>query len=180
MMQTVPKAVIFDMDGFLLDSERRWNEAKEALVRESGGHWRDEAPTVIMGMSSIEWSAYLRDELRAPLDVDAINREEVRRMKEGYRRELPLLPGAREAVRALAARARLVREPRGHRPRARAGRSRRRLPGHALLGEGRAREALPPTCTWRLPICWAPSRQAASPSRTRATACARPRPRGCP
>jgi HAD superfamily hydrolase (TIGR01509 family) len=73
-------------------------------VRESGGRWREEAPTDMMGMSSPEWSAYLRDELGVPLDVDAINRDVVRRMLDGYRRELPLLPGAAEAVEALSAR----------------------------------------------------------------------------
>src|SRR6185312_11453238 len=97
-------AVIFDLDGVLVDSERLWNGAKEALVRETGGTWREEAPTVMMGMSSPEWAAYLHDELGVPMDVGAINREVVRRMEEGYRRDLPLLPGAVEAVRRLAAR----------------------------------------------------------------------------
>jgi HAD superfamily hydrolase (TIGR01509 family) len=100
----MPDAVIFDLDGVLLDSEQRWNEAKEALVRESGGRWREEAPTVMMGMSSPEWSAYLRDDLGVPMELDAISGEVVRRMQDGYRRELPLLPGAEAAVRALAAR----------------------------------------------------------------------------
>jgi HAD superfamily hydrolase (TIGR01509 family) len=100
----VPGAVIFDLDGVLMDSEQRWNGAKEALVRETGGRWRDEAPTVMMGMSSVEWSAYLRDALGVPMDDDEISREVVRRMEHGYRRELPLLPGASDAVRALAAR----------------------------------------------------------------------------
>jgi HAD superfamily hydrolase (TIGR01509 family) len=100
----VPAAVIFDLDGVLMDSEQRWNGAKETLVRETGGRWRDEAPTVMMGMSSVEWSAYLRDALGVPMDVDEISREVVRRMEHGYRRELPLLPGASDAVRALAAR----------------------------------------------------------------------------
>jgi HAD superfamily hydrolase (TIGR01509 family) len=58
----------------------------------------------MMGMSSPEWSAYLRDELGVPMDADAISRDVVRRMEEGYRHELPMLPGADEAVRALAAR----------------------------------------------------------------------------
>jgi HAD superfamily hydrolase (TIGR01509 family) len=98
----MPDAVIFDLDGVLMDSEQRWNEAKEALVRESGGRWREEAPTVMMGMSSPEWSAYLRDELGVPMDAVAISRDVVRRMQEGYRHELPLLPGADEAVRTLA------------------------------------------------------------------------------
>jgi HAD superfamily hydrolase (TIGR01509 family) len=103
----MPEAVVFDLDGVLLDSEQRWNEAKEDLVRASGGSWRDEAPVAMMGMSSPEWSAYLRDELAVPLDLDEINREVVERMDAGYRRELPLLPGAREAVVALADRWRL-------------------------------------------------------------------------
>jgi HAD superfamily hydrolase (TIGR01509 family) len=98
----MPAAVIFDLDGVLMDSERRWNTAKEALVRETGGRWRDEAPSVMMGMSSAEWAAYLRDTLGVPMDVDAISRDVVLRMEEGYRRELPLLPGAADAVRSLA------------------------------------------------------------------------------
>jgi HAD superfamily hydrolase (TIGR01509 family) len=100
----MPDAVIFDLDGVLMDSEQRWNGAKEELVREAGGRWRDEAPTVMMGMSSPEWAAYLRDELGVPMDVDAISRDVVRRMEDGYRRSLPLLPGAADAVRALAER----------------------------------------------------------------------------
>jgi HAD superfamily hydrolase (TIGR01509 family) len=100
----VPAAVIFDLDGVLMDSEQRWNGAKEELVRETGGRWRDEAPTVMMGMSSREWAAYLRDALGVPMDVDAISRDVVRRMEAGYRRSLPLLPGADGAVRALAER----------------------------------------------------------------------------
>jgi HAD superfamily hydrolase (TIGR01509 family) len=98
------EAVIFDLDGVLIDSEQRWNAAKEELVREAGGRWRDDAPGVMMGMSSPEWSAYLHDELGVPMEAEAISREVVRRMLEGYERELPLLPGASEAVHALAAR----------------------------------------------------------------------------
>lgn len=100
----MPDAVIFDLDGVLMDSEQRWNEAKKELVLETGGHWRAEAPTVMMGMSSPEWSAYLHDDLGVPLDADAISRDVVRRMEQGYRRKLPLLPGAAHAVRALAGR----------------------------------------------------------------------------
>jgi HAD superfamily hydrolase (TIGR01509 family) len=100
----MPAAVIFDLDGVLLDSEPRWNAAREALVRETGGRWREDAPTAMMGMSSPEWSAYLRDVLGVPMDPDAISRDVVRRMREGYAEDLPLLPGATAAVPALAAR----------------------------------------------------------------------------
>lgn len=94
-------AVIFDLDGVLLDSEQLWNQAKESLVRATGGHWRDDAPQAMMGMSSHEWSGYLRDELGVREDVQTINREVVARMEAGYRSRLPLLPGAVAAVRSL-------------------------------------------------------------------------------
>ena len=100
----MPEAVIFDLDGVLVDSEQIWNGVKEQLVRETGGRWRDDAPHTMMGMSSPEWSVYLRDDLGVPMEAAAINREVVRRMDDGYRRALPLLPGASDAVRALAAR----------------------------------------------------------------------------
>ncbi len=100
----MPAAVIFDLDGVLLDSEQRWNEAKEALVREAGGTWLEEAPRVMMGMSSPEWSAYLRDDLGVERELGAINDDVVQRMHDSYEDGLPLLPGALDTVRALAAR----------------------------------------------------------------------------
>lgn len=98
----MPEAIIFDLDGLLLDSEQLWNQAKEELVRDAGGTWREAAPHDMMGMSSPEWSAYLHDQLGVPLDPEAINREVVARMEELYRKKLPLLPGAVGAVRSLA------------------------------------------------------------------------------
>lgn len=100
----MPEAVVFDLDGVLVDSEQRWTEARAGLVRESGGTWSDDAATAMMGMSSTEWSAHLRDALGVPMEPEAISRDVVRRMEEGYRRDLPLLPGAQAAVRALAGR----------------------------------------------------------------------------
>ncbi|MDX6671549.1 MAG: hypothetical protein QOI91_1912 [Solirubrobacteraceae bacterium] len=98
------EAVVFDLDGLLLDSERAWSDAKRRLTREHGGRWKDEATGAMLGMSSPEWAAYMRSELGVPLAEGEINAEVVRLMVEGYERELPLLPGAGEAVERLAAR----------------------------------------------------------------------------
>ena len=100
----MPDAVVFDLDGVLLDSEQRWNEAKEAITTEAGGRWRDDAATAMMGMSSPEWSAYMHDELAVPYEPERINELVVERMAAGYAEELPLLPGAIDAVETLAAR----------------------------------------------------------------------------
>jgi HAD superfamily hydrolase (TIGR01509 family) len=96
-------AVIFDLDGVLLDSEQLWNEAKEEFARSAGGHWLEEASTAMLGMSSPEWSAYMHDSLGVKLAPEQINTEVVRRMERLYRSQLPLLPGAVDAVRALGA-----------------------------------------------------------------------------
>jgi HAD superfamily hydrolase (TIGR01509 family) len=100
----VIEAVIFDLDGVLLDSERLWNEAREQLVRDRGGRWHGSAQRDMMGMSSTEWSRYLHDELGVDLPPDEISAEVVRRLTNLYRERLPLVPGAREAVERLAAR----------------------------------------------------------------------------
>ena len=97
-------AVVFDLDGVLLESEQVWNEAKRALVEERGGRWSDQAPRAMMGMSSPEWSRYVRDELGVDLDPEAISAEVVARLERIYREELPWIEGAREAVERLAAR----------------------------------------------------------------------------
>jgi HAD superfamily hydrolase (TIGR01509 family) len=100
----VPEAIVFDLDGVLLDSEQLWNEAKETLVCAAGGRWRDDAPHAMMGMSSPEWAAYMRDTLGVDRSVSEINRDVVARMEDLYRARLPLLPGAVGAVRRLCER----------------------------------------------------------------------------
>ena len=97
-------AVIFDLDGLLLDSEHLWDEAREALARERGGRWHERAQADMMGMSSPEWSRYMHDEIGLAESPEEIAAEVVRRMEELYGERLPLLPGAREAVERLAAR----------------------------------------------------------------------------
>ena len=97
-------AVVFDLDGLLLDSEQVWDEVREQLTRERGGRWHEEATRDMMGMSSVEWSRYMHERLGLPEPAAEINAEVVRRMLERYRERLPLLPGAVEAVRRLAAR----------------------------------------------------------------------------
>jgi HAD superfamily hydrolase (TIGR01509 family) len=97
-------AVICDLDGVLIDSEERWARAKEDLVRETGGRWKPEASHAMLGMSSLEWSRYLHEELGVPLAPEEINDDVVARMLEDYRRDLPLIEGARDAVPRLAAR----------------------------------------------------------------------------
>jgi HAD superfamily hydrolase (TIGR01509 family) len=97
------EAVVFDLDGVIVDSEQIWAAAREQLVRERGGRWLEEANEAMMGMSSLEWSRYMHDDLQLDMTPEEISREVVARLEQLYRQRLPLLPGAREAVAALAA-----------------------------------------------------------------------------
>ena len=97
------EAVVFDLDGVLLDSEQVWDEVREQLARERGGRWSESAQRDMMGMSSPEWSRYLHDVVGLTDSPQEINAEVVRRMLDRYRAHLPLLPGALDAVRRLAA-----------------------------------------------------------------------------
>jgi HAD superfamily hydrolase (TIGR01509 family) len=98
------EAVVFDMDGVLVDSEHLWDEIREQLARERGGRWHDRAQADMMGMSSPEWSAYMHDVIGLAESPDEINAEVVRRLLTRYRESLPLLPGAVDAVERLSAR----------------------------------------------------------------------------
>jgi HAD superfamily hydrolase (TIGR01509 family) len=96
-------AVVFDLDGVLLDSEQVWDEAREQLAKERGGRWHDRAQQDMMGMSSPEWSAYMHETIGLPEPPEEINREVVERLTSIYRDQLPVIPGAREAIERLAA-----------------------------------------------------------------------------
>jgi HAD superfamily hydrolase (TIGR01509 family) len=100
-MPTV-EAVIFDLDGVLIDSEQAWDDARREFVAEQGGRWHDRAQRDMMGMSSTEWSRYVRDELGVEMPPERISAEVVARLTALYQQRLPLLPGAREAVERLA------------------------------------------------------------------------------
>ena len=99
-----PVAIVFDLDGVLVDSEQVWDEVRRALVAERGGRWRDDATTAMQGMSTPEWSAYLAGSLGATGTAEELAEAVIAAMAGRYRAAVPLLPGAVDAVAALAAR----------------------------------------------------------------------------
>jgi HAD superfamily hydrolase (TIGR01509 family) len=100
----VIEAVVFDLDGVILQTEEVWDEVRGRYVVEHGGRYDEEAQRAMMGMSAPEWSRYLADELGVPGTPAEISADIVRLMEARYREELPLIPGAVEAVERLAGR----------------------------------------------------------------------------
>jgi HAD superfamily hydrolase (TIGR01509 family) len=95
-------AVVFDLDGVIVDSEPIWDEVRERYIREHGGRYDDEAQRAMMGMSSTEWSQYIHDELGVDIRPERINADVVELMATRYREHIPLIRGAREAVERMA------------------------------------------------------------------------------
>jgi HAD superfamily hydrolase (TIGR01509 family) len=100
----VIEAVVFDLDGLLLDTEQVWDEVREAITLERGGRWHERAQADMMGMSSTEWSRYMHDVLGLSDSADELNRLVVERMQERYRERLPVIDGAVAAVKRIGAR----------------------------------------------------------------------------
>ena len=98
------KAVVFDLDGVLVDSEPVWEQVRRGLVAERGGHWVPDAQRRLMGMSTPEWSRYLSEDLGVGLPADQVATLVVDRMAARYRERVPLMDGAVDAVHRIAAR----------------------------------------------------------------------------
>jgi HAD superfamily hydrolase (TIGR01509 family) len=97
------EAVVFDLDGVIVDSEQVWDDVRELYVRETGGTYTDRSARDMMGMSSPEWSRYMAEELHVPGTPEEINAAIVQRMLARYGEAPPLIPGAVEAVRRIGA-----------------------------------------------------------------------------
>jgi HAD superfamily hydrolase (TIGR01509 family) len=102
------EAVVFDLDGVIIDTEEVWEEVRRDYVAEHGREFLPDSQDRMMGMSTGEWSAHLADEVGVPRTAEEVAADVLGRMAGRYREALPLIPGSVETVRALAARYRLA------------------------------------------------------------------------
>ncbi len=80
------EAVVFDLDGVIVDSEQVWDDVRAEYARETGGRYGPDAARAMMGMSSPEWSRYMADELGVPGTPEQINADDRRADARALRR----------------------------------------------------------------------------------------------
>ncbi len=97
-------AVVFDLDGVIVDSEPVWEQVRRRYVAAHGGRWQPDTQRRLMGMSTGEWAGYLSGELGVAGTPDKVAADVVAEMAARYADAVPLIPGAAGVVRALAAR----------------------------------------------------------------------------
>jgi HAD superfamily hydrolase (TIGR01509 family) len=98
------EAVVFDLDGVIIDSEESWEEARRSYAAEHGREFLPDSQERMMGMSTGEWSRHLAVDVGIGLPPERVASDVLDRMAVRYRTALPLVPGAVDAVRRLAAR----------------------------------------------------------------------------
>jgi HAD superfamily hydrolase (TIGR01509 family) len=96
------QAVIFDMDGVLVDSELIWDEVRRGIASAAGRPWPSNATHLMQGMSTSEWSTYLVTTVGVPGTAGSVAETVIDLMARRYAASLPLLPGAVAAVARLA------------------------------------------------------------------------------
>ncbi len=96
------KFVIFDLDGTLVETEQIWRDVRRDFVASHGGHWHDGAQHTMIGMRTAEWAQYIHDELGVNELPVAIAHDVVDGVINRIGNNVPVLPGAQEALERLS------------------------------------------------------------------------------
>jgi HAD superfamily hydrolase (TIGR01509 family) len=97
------EAVIFDMEGVLMDSEVYWRQGRESFARDQGKTWTMDDQRQAMGRNTVEWARVMQERLGITMPVEDIIADMKRRIIALYEERLPTRPGAMEAVHLAAA-----------------------------------------------------------------------------
>ncbi|MFM8528265.1 MAG: HAD family hydrolase [Ilumatobacteraceae bacterium] len=103
MRSGLPRAVLWDMDGTLVDTEPYWIEAEYAVVEAHGGTWSHEHAKALVGSDLLDSGAYIRRHGgvdREPAEIVEMLLDVV---VAKVREEVPWRPGARELLTSLRA-----------------------------------------------------------------------------
>ena len=103
MEQSSFASIVFDMDGVLIDSEQVWDDTRRRYADEHGGTWTASATRAMQGMNSREWSRYMAESVGVVGTPEDINAGVLAELLATYRKSIPFLPGARDAVVRMAA-----------------------------------------------------------------------------
>ncbi len=99
----LPAAVLWDMDGTLVDTEPYWIECEYALVEAHGGTWSDDHAHALVGNDLIVSARYIAEHGRVPLAPEDIVELLLDGVVERVRRHVPWRPGAQELLAELFA-----------------------------------------------------------------------------
>lgn len=95
------KAVIFDLDGLLIDSEALWTEARNTAIKPFGASITAEFKKNIMGRDYEDGLQYIIDHFNLALTIDEFEKEEKAALEKIYQKRLKFMPGAEELLQEI-------------------------------------------------------------------------------
>jgi HAD superfamily hydrolase (TIGR01509 family) len=96
-------AIVFDMDGVIIDTEQVWSDVRHDFAVAQGGHWTPEIDQPkVMGANSMQWAASMRDNNGVDLSSEEIYAGIVAELRRRFARHLEVMTGAPEAIAQLA------------------------------------------------------------------------------
>lgn len=95
------KAVIFDLDGTLVDSMWMWKSIDIEFLGRYGYECPDDLQRAIEGMSFSETAVYFKERFHLPMELDKIKEIWIQMSIDKYRFEVPLKPGVEEFLKYL-------------------------------------------------------------------------------
>jgi len=93
-----PFAVLFDMDGTLIDSEPYWIKSERKLASEHNGVWTEQDGLDVVGMSLDKSSQLFKDRTNVPLEPDEIVARLTSEVQDQLAKSIPWRPGAKELL----------------------------------------------------------------------------------
>ncbi|PKO19041.1 MAG: HAD family hydrolase [Chloroflexi bacterium HGW-Chloroflexi-10] len=97
------KAILFDLDGLLIDSEGSWHQSRIQIFKEAGKIWDLEDHKAVVGTSTNHWANYMAKRLGGNMSVAQLQTLTIGKMEAIYRRSIPFLPGAVQVVQFASA-----------------------------------------------------------------------------
>ncbi|MFM2184837.1 MAG: hypothetical protein RIS55_485 [Actinomycetota bacterium] len=95
------KAVLFDMDGTIIDSEPYWLKSEQALAAEHASEWTEQDGQRVIGLSLTESSKLIKEHIGSELEIDEIVQRLSNSVNSQLAKEIPWRPGAQELIREL-------------------------------------------------------------------------------
>ena len=101
IFKQLPAAVLWDMDGTLIDSEPYWMKSEGAFAKANNGNWTEQDGLSLVGMSLYDSSKIIKEKVGSDLEPEQIIEQLTDEVAAQLKQEILWRPGAKELLELL-------------------------------------------------------------------------------